>query len=70
MAGASAVQVGTATFLNPQAPLDVIEGLEEFMRREGIEDIREVIGAALPSPPESETADAGRVPAQRLRSRI
>ena len=32
MAGASAVQVGTATFLNPRAPLDVIEGLEAVMR--------------------------------------
>jgi dihydroorotate dehydrogenase (NAD+) catalytic subunit len=70
MAGASAVQVGTATFLNPRAPLDVIEDLEAFLRREGIEDVREIVGAALPSPPESEAADAGRVPAERLRSRI
>jgi dihydroorotate dehydrogenase (NAD+) catalytic subunit len=70
MAGASAVQVGTATFLNPRAPLDVIEGLEDFMLRQGIEDVREIIGAALPSALESETADAGRVPAERLRSRI
>jgi dihydroorotate dehydrogenase (NAD+) catalytic subunit len=48
MAGASAVQVGTATFLNPRAPLDVIEELEAFLRREGIEDIREIVGAVLP----------------------
>ena len=32
MAGACAVQVGTATFLNPRAPLDVLEGLEAFLR--------------------------------------
>jgi len=70
MAGASAVQVGTATFLNPRAPLDVIEDLEAFLRREGIEDVREIIGAVLPSAPESEAGDAGRVPAERLRSRI
>jgi dihydroorotate dehydrogenase (NAD+) catalytic subunit len=69
MAGASAVQVGTATFLNPCAPLDVIEGLEAFMRTEGIEDVREIIGAALPSTPESGPPDGGRVPAERLRSR-
>ena len=48
MAGASAVQVGTATFLNPRAPLDVIEGLERFLKDEGIEDVREIVGAALP----------------------
>ncbi len=46
MAGASAVQVGTASFANPCAPLDVLEGIEEFMRKEGIEDIAELIGAA------------------------
>lgn len=48
MAGASAVQVGTATFRNPRAALDVLEGMEEFMRDEGVEDVRELIGAALP----------------------
>ena len=70
MAGASAVQVGTATFLNPRAPLDVIEGLEAVMRSEGIEDVREIIGAALPQNSESEPrADRG-VPSQQLRSRI
>jgi len=69
MAGASAVQVGTATFLNPRAPLEVIEGLEAFLRREGIEDVNEIIGTALPSAPDSDTADAGRVPPERLRSR-
>ena len=46
MAGASAVQVGTASFKNPQAPLEVLEGIEQFMAREGIEDIAELIGAA------------------------
>jgi dihydroorotate dehydrogenase (NAD+) catalytic subunit len=68
MAGASAVQVGTATFLNPRAPLDVIEGIEAFLRAEGIEDLREIVGAAIPRT--SETADAGRVPAERLHPRV
>jgi dihydroorotate dehydrogenase (NAD+) catalytic subunit len=45
MAGASAVQVGTASFTNPRAPLDVLEGIEQFMEKEGIEDIAELIGA-------------------------
>jgi len=46
MAGASAIQIGTATFTNPRAPLDILEGIEQFMRKEGIKDIAELIGAA------------------------
>ena len=46
MAGASAVQVGTATFRNPRAPLDVLEGLDGFMREHDVEDVRELVGAA------------------------
>ena len=46
MAGASAVQVGTATLVNPHAPLDILEGIEGFMLQNGIEDIAEIIGAA------------------------
>jgi len=46
MAGASAIQVGTATFTNPRATLDVLEGIEQFMKKEGIKDIAELIGAA------------------------
>ncbi len=48
IAGASAVQVGTASLSNPQAPLEVLEGIEEFMTREGIADITGLIGAARP----------------------
>ena len=61
MAGAIAVQVGTATFINPRAPLNVIEGLSEIMRREEIEDLREIIGAALPAERESRASDATRL---------
>ena len=46
MAGASAVQVGTASLVNPRAPLDVLEGIERFMQKEGIGDIKELIGVA------------------------
>jgi dihydroorotate dehydrogenase (NAD+) catalytic subunit len=48
MAGASAVQIGTATFRNPRAALDVLEGLEAWLRDHAIEDVNELIGAALP----------------------
>ena len=46
MAGASAVQVGTATFVNPRATLDVMDGIERYMREEGVPDIPQLIGAA------------------------
>ncbi len=46
MAGATAVQVGTATFINPQASLDVLEGIERFMEEEGVDDISQLVGAA------------------------
>lgn len=45
VAGASAVQVGTATFVNPCAMLDVIQGLEEFCTRKGISRVSELTGA-------------------------
>src|SRR5207247_3127299 len=64
MAGATAVQVGTATFRNPRAPLNVIEGIEQFMRKEQIEDLRDIIGVALPARPDSDQADPGGIPAR------
>jgi dihydroorotate dehydrogenase (NAD+) catalytic subunit len=45
LAGASAVEVGTANFANPGAPLEILEGIEKFMKKEGISDINELIGA-------------------------
>ncbi|MFC2051306.1 dihydroorotate dehydrogenase [Chloroflexota bacterium] len=44
MAGASAIQVGTAGFNNPRAPLDVLEGIDQFMEKEGISNLSELIG--------------------------
>ena len=46
MAGASAVQVGTAIFVNPQAPIDIVQGIKDFMRKQGIDDISRLIGIA------------------------
>jgi dihydroorotate dehydrogenase (NAD+) catalytic subunit len=46
MAGASAIQVGTASFSNPGAPINVLEGIEQFMEKEGIKDIAKFVGAA------------------------
>lgn len=44
MAGATAVSVGTANFINPTATVDVIEGIKAYMERRQIEDIQELIG--------------------------
>ena len=43
--GASAVQVGTANFVDPAAMLTIIDGIEEFCVDEGIGDVRELIGS-------------------------
>jgi len=43
--GATAVQVGTANFVDPSAMQTVIDGLEQFCVEEGIGDIRELIGS-------------------------
>jgi len=45
LAGASLVQVGTAGFADPRAPLRVLDGLERFGRRHGVTDVRELVGA-------------------------
>jgi dihydroorotate dehydrogenase (NAD+) catalytic subunit len=46
MAGASAFWVSTGVLVDPDAPLRVLEGVIEFMEREGIEDIAELVGTA------------------------
>jgi dihydroorotate dehydrogenase (NAD+) catalytic subunit len=46
LAGASAVQVGTANLVNTRAPIEVIEGLKAYLLKEKIEDINTLIGAA------------------------
>lgn len=45
LAGASAVSVGTANFYNPYATVEIAEGIENYMRENGIEDVNELIGA-------------------------
>jgi len=45
LAGATAVAVGTATFVNPTAATDVVEGIEAYMTQYGVEDVNELIGA-------------------------
>ena len=44
LAGASAIQVGTANFYDPKAPLHVLHGLEKFLKRKGLSSFRDLIG--------------------------
>ena len=45
LAGASAVSVGTANFHNPAVTMEIVEGIEEYLRQNNMEDVRELIGA-------------------------
>ncbi len=56
LAGATAVQVGTASFVNPRAPIEVLDGLRRYMAEERVEDVRELVGAARTVPSADLTA--------------
>jgi dihydroorotate dehydrogenase (NAD+) catalytic subunit len=45
IAGATAVQVGTANFVNPKATLEIIDGLTDFLQRQHLASVRELIGS-------------------------
>jgi dihydroorotate dehydrogenase (NAD+) catalytic subunit len=44
LAGATAIEVGTANFVNPGATSDIIKGIETYLKKKGILDVRELIG--------------------------
>ncbi len=46
IAGASAVAVGTANFVNPLATIEILDGIIDFMKKEGIKDISSLTGTA------------------------
>ena len=48
IAGADAVQVGTANFVNPGVSLDIISGIEQFLMERHIESVKEIIGTLKP----------------------
>lgn len=45
MAGATAIEIGTANFIDPTVTIKVIEGMNEWLDRHGIKDIKDIIGA-------------------------
>jgi dihydroorotate dehydrogenase (NAD+) catalytic subunit len=44
LAGATAVEVGTANFVNPRVTINIIEGIEEYVRRKGLHNLKELTG--------------------------
>lgn len=48
MAGASAIEIGTAMFYDPYAPLKVIDGLNEWLDKNGIASVSEIVGTVKP----------------------
>jgi dihydroorotate dehydrogenase (NAD+) catalytic subunit len=56
LVGAKAIQVGTANFVNPRVTLEIIDGLEDYLRQQGLVDINEIIGT-LEIPEQSQGAD-------------
>ena len=45
LAGATAISVGTANFVNPKATMEIVDGIEKYMKQYHVEDINELIGA-------------------------
>lgn len=45
LAGATAVAVGTANFVNPEATMDVVDGIAAYCEEQGVSDVNELIGA-------------------------
>jgi len=47
LAGASAIQVGTANFIDPTVTVKIVDGIEDYMRRHGVNDVNDLIGAMI-----------------------
>ncbi|RJQ73881.1 MAG: dihydroorotate dehydrogenase [Desulfobacteraceae bacterium] len=45
IAGASAVQIGTANFVNPRCTMEIIDGISDFLRQEKVASVKELIGS-------------------------
>jgi dihydroorotate dehydrogenase (NAD+) catalytic subunit len=45
IAGASAVAVGTANFVNPQASMEVVKGIHDYLKQANIKSVKELVGS-------------------------
>ena len=57
IAGATAVQIGTANFINPRATMDIIEGIEKFLAHRKIARVTDIIGTLEAKPPISKAVE-------------
>lgn len=48
LAGASAIAVGTANFVNPRATIEILEGIEKYMKEQKLESINQIINGVVP----------------------
>lgn len=46
LAGATAVSIGTGNFVNPQAPLEILRGIQDYCEKKGLASVRELVGLA------------------------
>ena len=46
LAGATAVSIGTGNFVNPQAPLEILRGIQDYCEKKGLASVREIVGLA------------------------
>jgi dihydroorotate dehydrogenase (NAD+) catalytic subunit len=45
LAGASAIQIGTANFIDPTVSIKVLEGIEDYLKRHNLSSVKDIIGA-------------------------
>jgi len=45
IAGARAIEIGTANFVNPKVTMEIIEGMEKYLIKNNIKDINELVGS-------------------------
>lgn len=45
LAGATAIQIGTANFIDPQITMKVVDGINEYLKRHNIESIKDLTGS-------------------------
>ena len=48
LAGATALQIGTVLFTDPYAPVKIVEGLTQYMEKNGVKSLSELTGAMRP----------------------
>lgn len=54
LAGASAIAVGTANYINPHVSIEVLEGIEQYLREQDVTYVKDIVGTVQRCKPESE----------------